>query len=30
MAGRSDTGNTTATSTFNPFADLKAMLESKK
>jgi 5-methylcytosine-specific restriction endonuclease McrA len=29
-AGRADTGNAAATSTFNPFADLKAMLESKK
>ncbi|MDD5388390.1 MAG: YajD family HNH nuclease [Gallionellaceae bacterium] len=30
MAGRADSGTTAATSTFNPFADLKAMLESKK
>jgi hypothetical protein len=29
-AGRIDTGNATAASTFNPFADLKAMLASKK
>lgn len=30
MAGRTDTGNAVPASTFNPFADLKAMLESKK
>jgi hypothetical protein len=30
MVGRTDTGNTPAASTFNPFADLKAMMESKK
>jgi hypothetical protein len=32
MAGRTETGNVAApaTSTFNPFADLKAMMESKK
>jgi hypothetical protein len=30
MAGRTDTGGVAAPSTFNPFADLKAMLESKK
>ena len=30
MEGRSDSGNVMATTTFNPFADLKAMLASKK
>jgi hypothetical protein len=30
MAGRTDTPSPSAGSTFNPFADLKAMLESKK
>lgn len=32
MTGRTETGNSPATtpSTFNPFADLKAMMESKK
>ncbi|MDD4881556.1 MAG: YajD family HNH nuclease [Gallionellaceae bacterium] len=30
MAGRTDTGNSAPATTFNPFADLKAMLESKK
>lgn len=30
MAGRTDAGNKTASTTFNPFADLKAMMESKK
>ena len=30
MAGRTDSGKAAAVSTFNPFADLKAMLESKK
>lgn len=29
MAGRTDSGSGPATSTFNPFADLKAMLETK-
>ncbi len=29
-AGRTDTGNTSAPSTFNAFADLKALLASKK
>ena len=28
--GRTDSGNATSTATHNPFADLKAMLESKK
>lgn len=30
MAGRTDAGDTSATATFNPFADLKARLEAKK
>ena len=30
MAGRTDTGETLPASTFNPFADLKAMMEKKK
>ncbi len=30
LAGRSDAGNAAAAATFNPFADLKAMLASKK
>jgi 5-methylcytosine-specific restriction endonuclease McrA len=30
MAGRTDSGGLSSASTFNPFADLKAMLESKK
>jgi 5-methylcytosine-specific restriction endonuclease McrA len=30
LAGRSDDKGTTATATFNPFAELKAKLESKK
>ncbi|MBL0122123.1 MAG: HNH nuclease family protein [Betaproteobacteria bacterium] len=30
MLGRTDSGNAPAASTFNPFADLKAMMESKK
>jgi hypothetical protein len=30
MAGRSDAGNAAPTATFNPFADLKALMESKK
>ena len=30
MAGRTDAGNAASASTFNPFADLKAMLESRK
>jgi 5-methylcytosine-specific restriction endonuclease McrA len=30
MAGRPDSQNASSPSTFNPFADLKAMLESKK
>jgi predicted HNH restriction endonuclease len=30
MAGRTDAGNVLSTSTFNPFAELKAMMESKK
>jgi hypothetical protein len=30
MEGRSDSGNVMPTTTFNPFADLKAMLASKK
>lgn len=30
MAGRTDTGQALPASTFNPFADLKAMLDSKK
>jgi hypothetical protein len=30
MAGRTDTGEAPPVSTFNPFADLKTMLESKK
>ena len=30
MAGRTDTGQALPASTFNPFAELKAMLESKK
>ncbi len=30
MAGRTGTGETAPPSTFNPFADLKAMMESKK
>ena len=30
MEGRSDSGNVVPTTTFNPFADLKAMLASKK
>jgi len=30
MAGRSDTAPATANATFNPFADLKAMLNGKK
>ena len=30
LAGRSDSGSVSSASTFNPFADLKAMLESKK
>ena len=30
FAGRTDPGNGTAASTFNPFADLKSLLESKK
>ena len=29
-AGRSDSGNTASASTFNPFADLKALMESRK
>ena len=29
-AGRTDTGNAASASTFNPFADLKALMESKK
>ena len=30
MAGRTDSGEVTPSSTFNPFADLKAMMESQK
>jgi 5-methylcytosine-specific restriction endonuclease McrA len=30
MAGRADAGGVSSASTFNPFADLKAMMESKK
>lgn len=30
MAGREDSGTTVANATFNPFADLKAMLDSTK
>jgi 5-methylcytosine-specific restriction endonuclease McrA len=30
MAGRADSAGASSPSTFNPFADLKAMLESKK
>ncbi len=30
MAGRTDSGEVAPSSTFNPFADLKAMMESKK
>jgi predicted HNH restriction endonuclease len=30
MVGRTDAGNVSSASTFNPFADLKAMMESKK
>jgi hypothetical protein len=30
MAGRTDSGETPPPSTFNPFADLKALMESKK
>jgi 5-methylcytosine-specific restriction endonuclease McrA len=30
MAGRTDTGNVPASATFNPFAELKAKMESKK
>ena len=30
MAGRTDTGDALPSSTFNPFADLKALMESKK
>ena len=30
MAGRSDTAGATSTATFNPFAGLKGMLDSKK
>jgi 5-methylcytosine-specific restriction endonuclease McrA len=30
MAGRTDPGEVVPSSTFNPFADLKAMMESKK
>jgi hypothetical protein len=30
MAGRTDAGNEAAVSTFSPFAQLKAMMESKK
>jgi len=30
MVGRTDTGDVPSASTFNPFADLKAMMESKK
>ena len=30
MAGRTDTGNEASASTFNPFAELKAMMDSKK
>ena len=30
MAGRTDSGEVASSSTFNPFADLKAMMESKK
>lgn len=30
MAGRTDAGTASSASTFNPFADLKAMMESKK
>lgn len=30
LAGRADAGTTASASTFNPFADLKALMESKK
>jgi 5-methylcytosine-specific restriction endonuclease McrA len=30
MAGRTDTGHASTAATFNPFAQLKAMMESKK
>ncbi|MBU1666553.1 MAG: YajD family HNH nuclease [Gammaproteobacteria bacterium] len=30
LAGRTDAGTIASTSTFNPFADLKALMESKK
>lgn len=30
MAGRTDSGNEPSTATFNPFAELKAKMESKK
>ncbi len=30
MAGRTDAGTAVSASTFNPFADLKALMESKK
>jgi hypothetical protein len=30
LAGRTDAGNAISASTFNPFAELKAMMESKK
>lgn len=30
MAGRTDTASVTPAATFNPFADLKAMMESRK
>jgi 5-methylcytosine-specific restriction endonuclease McrA len=30
LAGRTDAGNELSASTFNPFAELKAMMESKK
>ena len=30
MEGRTETGNASTTATFNPFAELKAMMESKK
>ncbi len=30
MAGRTDAGNEPSTSTFNPFANLKALIDSKK
>jgi hypothetical protein len=30
MAGRTDAGNASSASTFNPFAELKAIMESKK